>query len=210
MKRKQLIFGGFIALVLSACGQQADSGGIFTTGSDSHTHSHAADTVLGNTPPPPDGHQHSVATIVPDTYDAWFIDSMATHHNGAIQMSEDALRQSERDEIKKLAEHIIDEQHKEIQQMAVWREQWYPGSHVEGDTGTPMGDMHISSDTSRPFDQRFIEAMIAHHQGAVDMAKEAQAKGERAEIRQLAAQIIKEQEAEIVQMKAWQQQWFAQ
>jgi uncharacterized protein (DUF305 family) len=133
---------------------------------------------------------------------------MSTHHNGAIHMAEEALRQSQRPEIKELAEHIIDEQHKEIQQMATWREQWYPGSHVEGGKGMVMGDMEISNDASKPFDQRFIEAMISHHQGAVDMAKEAQTKGERDEIRQLAAQIIKAQEAEIAQLKAWQQQWF--
>jgi uncharacterized protein (DUF305 family) len=207
MKPRQAILAGLLALALSACGQQQPkSDPIFTSGFDDHNHGHSVDTAP---PPPGSEHAHMTGTVVPDTYDAIFIDGMSTHHNGAIQMAEEALRQSERAEIKKLAEHIIDEQHKEIQQMATWREQWYPGSHVEGGRGTPMGDMQISSDTSKPFDQRFIEAMISHHQGALQMAREAQTKGERAEIRQLATQIIKQQEAEIAQLQGWQQQWFA-
>ena len=203
MNHRQAILGVLLALILSACGQQNDP--ILTAGGDGHSHSHSTDTAP---PAPGSEHAHMEGTVVPDTYDAIFIDSMSTHHNGAIEMSEEALRQSQRPEIKELAEHIIDEQHKEIQQMATWREQWYPGSHVQGGMGMPMGDMEISSDASKPFDLRFIEAMISHHQGAVDMAKEAQTKGEREEIRQFAARIIKAQEAEIAQLKAWQQQWF--
>jgi uncharacterized protein (DUF305 family) len=58
------------------------------------------------------------------------------------------------------------------------------------------------------FDLRFIDAMTPHHQGAVEMAKEAQQKSERPEIQKLAADIIQAQNTEIDQMKQWRQAWY--
>ncbi|MGJ5632302.1 DUF305 domain-containing protein [Nostoc sp. CALU 1950] len=58
------------------------------------------------------------------------------------------------------------------------------------------------------FDLRFIDAMILHHQGAVEMAKEAQQKSKRPEIKKLADDIIKSQNQEITQMKQWRQAWY--
>ena len=57
-------------------------------------------------------------------------------------------------------------------------------------------------------DLRFIDAMIPHHQGAVEMAKEAQQKSKRPEIKKLADNIIKSQDQEITQMKQWRQAWY--
>jgi uncharacterized protein (DUF305 family) len=57
-------------------------------------------------------------------------------------------------------------------------------------------------------DLRFIDAMTPHHQGAVEMAKEAQQKSKRPEIQKLAAEIIKAQDTEIAQMKQWRQAWY--
>ncbi|MBW4423721.1 MAG: DUF305 domain-containing protein [Nostoc desertorum CM1-VF14] len=58
------------------------------------------------------------------------------------------------------------------------------------------------------FDLRFIDAMTPHHQGAVEMAKEAQQKSKRPEIKKLADDIIKSQNQEITQMKQWRQAWY--
>jgi uncharacterized protein (DUF305 family) len=58
------------------------------------------------------------------------------------------------------------------------------------------------------FDLRFIDAMTAHHQGAVEMAKEAQQKSKRPEIKKLADDIIKSQNQEITQMKQWRKAWY--
>ena len=57
-------------------------------------------------------------------------------------------------------------------------------------------------------DLRFIDAMIPHHQGAVEMAKEAQQKSKRPEIKAFAATIIKAQDKEIAEMKQWRQAWY--
>ena len=61
---------------------------------------------------------------------------------------------------------------------------------------------------SAPYDLQFLDTMIAHHQGAVDMAQPAEKKAERAEIKTLAKTIIAEQEKEIAQMKKWRAEWY--
>ncbi|BAZ19164.1 hypothetical protein NIES4073_00340 (plasmid) [Kalymmatonema gypsitolerans NIES-4073] len=58
------------------------------------------------------------------------------------------------------------------------------------------------------YDLRFIDAMIPHHQGAVDMAKQALEKSTRPEIKKLASEIIKAQDQEIGQLKQWRKAWY--
>ena len=71
----------------------------------------------------------------------------------------------------------------------------------------PTAAAPVATDTT-PFDARFIDAMIPHHEGAVTMAQEALTKAEHPELRELAQQIIVAQEREIADMKAWRQAWY--
>lgn len=57
------------------------------------------------------------------------------------------------------------------------------------------------------FDQSFISAMTAHHDGAIEMAKQAQVNAKHSEIKTMAQEIIDAQTKEINQMKMWQSQW---
>ncbi len=61
-----------------------------------------------------------------EPFDRAFIDAMIPHHESAIAMAEIALRESENQEIRTLAQDIVDAQRREIEQMTVWRERWYP------------------------------------------------------------------------------------
>jgi uncharacterized protein (DUF305 family) len=140
-------------------------------------------------------------------FDAQFIDSMIEHHEGAIAIAKAAQAEAEHGELKQLADAIIAAQTEEIGQMTEWRTAWYPDLAPTEGLGMVMGDMLIGGDENVPFDQRFIEAMIAHHQGAIEMAQEAQAKAEHEEIKQLADAIIAAQQAEIEQMQGWQKAW---
>lgn len=57
-------------------------------------------------------------------------------------------------------------------------------------------------------DQHFIEEMIPHHEGAIEMAKLALERSKRDDVRSLATDIIDAQTREITDMKAWYRDWF--
>jgi len=58
------------------------------------------------------------------------------------------------------------------------------------------------------YEDRFIDLMIPHHEAAIAMAKDAMIKTNRAELKQMAQEIIMAQEKEITQMKEWRRQWY--
>jgi uncharacterized protein (DUF305 family) len=64
-----------------------------------------------------------------------------------------------------------------------------------------MRDMHQTFTGNADVD--FMNGMIPHHQGAIDMAKVQLKYGKDAETRKLAEQIIADQEKEIALMQAW-------
>ena len=79
---------------------------------------------------------------------------------------------------------------------------------TEGD-GMTMSQMseQLTDESGDDFDAAFITAMIDHHQGAIDMAELAESRAEHDEIKQLSADIISAQEAEIAQMEQWRNDW---
>lgn len=156
------------------------------------------------------GMDHSMMNVDPSQpFDAQFIDSMIEHHQGAVVMAEQVLTEAEHTELHTMADAIIAAQTQEIAAMTTWRQTWYPDLAPTDGMGMGMGEMAISSDESKPFDQRFLEAMISHHQGAIEMAQMAQQMAEHAEIKALADAIITAQQAEIEQMQNWLKAWFA-
>lgn len=72
-----------------------------------------------------------------------------------------------------------------------------------------MGMMmeRLEGKTGDDFDKAFIEAMIPHHQGAIDMAQAALRDAGHQEIKDLAADIIEAQQREIDMMNGWLEQW---
>lgn len=159
------------------------------------------------------------------TFDLRFIDGMIPHHQGAVAMAQEALEKSQRPEIKQLAQAIIDAQEKEISELRTWRKSWYASASADSvmydaqmKKDMPMTEQMRSSmamegdlgAADAEFDLRFINAMIPHHQGAIDMAKQAQEKSDRPEIKQLAQEIITSQQQEIDQMEQWRKQWYNQ
>ncbi|MEZ0395701.1 MAG: DUF305 domain-containing protein [Anaerolineales bacterium] len=151
---------------------------------------------------------HSATEPASVPYDALFLDSMILHHQGAVEMARQALEQAEHPELRALAEAILAAQEAEIAQMRAWREAWYPDLPATEGLHIHMGPMEVEADASRPYDLRFIEAMIPHHEGAIAMAQDALQKAEHAELRDLAQAIIVAQQEEIEQMERWRMEWY--
>ena len=57
------------------------------------------------------------------------------------------------------------------------------------------------------YDKAFIEMMITHHEGAVDMAELSASRAKHDERKQLSQAIITAQDKEIADMKQWQRDW---
>ena len=156
-------------------------------------------------------------------YDLRFIDGMTPHHQGAIAMAQDVLKNSQRPELRKFAQNVIQAQEKEIAQMGEWRKAWYPNAgeklmmwHTESNhmmamtseyRNSMMMNMNLGSADDK-FDLRFLEAMTPHHEGALAMAKDAIAKSKRPEVKKLAQEIISSQQVEIDQMQQWRKTWY--
>lgn len=72
-----------------------------------------------------------------------------------------------------------------------------------------MDDMTAELDgkSGDEFDRAFIEMMIPHHVGAIEMARAAQQSAKHQEIKDMAEAIISAQQSEIDMMRAWQQAW---
>ena len=146
--------------------------------------------------------------------DERFIDAMVPHHQGAIAMAEVALENAQHAEIKDLSRNIVSTQRAEIEELKSIKQEEFGTSDVPMEMSQEqmrsMGMMMDPQELARsePFDRAFIDAMIPHHQSAIEMAKVAYEKSENPRIKKLAENIVSAQQAEIEQMKRWREQWY--
>jgi uncharacterized protein (DUF305 family) len=150
--------------------------------------------------------------------DVQFAQGMIPHHQQAVEMADLAVAKAASPEVKDLATRIKAAQDPEIQQMTAWLKDWdkplEASSDMEGmdhgsgsGSGTAMGVMtaeamaNLEAAAGDEFDTMFLEMMIRHHQGAIDMAKQEQSKGKFADTKALADSIVTSQQAEIDAMK---------
>ncbi|USQ81139.1 DUF305 domain-containing protein [Ornithinimicrobium faecis] len=194
-----------LAGVLSACTteQPAEEGG-------SHTPSDST-TQATQTPSSTSGGEVADAH---NEADSMFVQMMIVHHKGAIEMAELAVNQADSTQVRSLAEEILAAQGPEIETMTSWLSAWEVPVMATGETGQmDHGGMQMEGMSQQEvitelaglsgaaFDTRFLELMIAHHQGAVQMAEDVLADGQNTHAQELARQIIEAQEAEISQMQ---------
>ncbi len=144
--------------------------------------------------------------------DAAFVDAMVPHHEGAVEMAQVALENAEHEEIRTLAQDIISGQQAEIEMFVRIRE-GLEGSPMEGMSEEEMNQMMGMMDAQdlagqRPFDRACLDAMIPHHESAIEMANVALEESEDPEIREIAQGIVDAQEAEIAQMEQWRAEWY--
>ncbi|SCL31867.1 Uncharacterized conserved protein, DUF305 family [Micromonospora pallida] len=180
------------ALTITACGSAND-------------HTTGAGHGMTSTPAP------SSAGASPDTgnaADVMFAQMMIPHHQQAVQMADLAATRADDPDVKQLAAKIKAAQAPEIDTMTRWLTAW--GKPLPtASTSTP--DMHhgmpgmmtdadmttLAAANGRDFDKQFLTMMIAHHQGAITMAKNELVQGSNTDAKNLAQRIIDDQQAEI-------------
>lgn len=131
-----------------------------------------------------------------------FAEMMIPHHQQAIEMADLALQKSENEEVIALATQIKAAQDPEIVEMSSW-----PGVNPEAHMGHAMDGM-LSDDEmqelreadSLQFDRLFVQGMIKHHQGAIDMADEVK-NSDNEVVSNLSRSIISTQRDEIQLME---------
>jgi uncharacterized protein (DUF305 family) len=144
--------------------------------------------------------------------DKAFIDAMVPHHQGAIAMAEVTLKNAEHEEIKELSRNIISSQQAEIEELKSIKQEEFGTSNVPMEMSPEqMRGMGMMMDpqqlaNQKPFDEAFIDAMIPHHQSAIEMAQVAYRESDNLEIKALAEGIVDAQTQEIAQMEGWRQQ----
>lgn len=73
---------------------------------------------------------------------------------------------------------------------------------------TSATPMESQMNASTQVDRNFIEMMVPHHEGAIEMAKMALDRAKSPQVRELAQSIIEKQTREIEQMRTWYKQWY--
>ncbi len=142
--------------------------------------------------------------------DVTFATDMIPHHRQAVEMAEIAATRAGSPEVLQLAEEIAGAQEPEIETMTGWLEQWgepLPDEMGGMDMGGMPGmmsqeQMQGLEEASGPaFDEMFLEMMIEHHTGAIQMAQTEQSEGLSSEAIELAEQIESAQRDEVATMQ---------
>jgi uncharacterized protein (DUF305 family) len=182
------------AVMLTSCSSPA------TTSADGHT-----------------DHQHPEAPVISgapagfNANDVAFATNMIPHHEQAVEMSALVPDRFTNPEVKAIAEQISAAQGPEIQTMKVllvqWNENADTNSGHEGHGAMMQGMVdeatmtRLKSLNGTEFDSLWLESMISHHQGAIEMARAEIANGDNVDAKKLAQTIVDTQQAEIGQMK---------
>jgi uncharacterized protein (DUF305 family) len=141
--------------------------------------------------------------------DVTFAQNMIAHHQQAVEMADLAATRAGNAQVKTLATQIKAAQQPEIDKMTGWLNAWgKPTVPAGGHDSHSMPGMMSTQDMDKlkaasgaAFDKQFAQMMIDHHTGAIEMAREVQKNGSNPEVKKLAADIEKTQQAEIDTLK---------
>jgi uncharacterized protein (DUF305 family) len=143
--------------------------------------------------------------------DVMFVQMMIPHHEQAVEMATLAETRAGDPELARLAAAIKGAQGPEITTMTGWLTAWGQpildpgevggmshGGHGGGSGMMPAAEMtQLAAASGVGFDRLFARMMIAHHNGAIQMAQAHESAGTHPEVRALAKAILTSQAAEV-------------
>ena len=186
----------------------------------SMTHDHA---VMGHDHAASGAKQPALGSSTYTTADLMFLTHMIVHHQQALELCELVPTHSSREAFHRFARYVNDAQGAEIGQMqallklAAERGATIPEQRFDADP--PMAGMlskaqmaAIRAAAGIEFEQLWLNGMILHHQGAVDMALAQQAAQFRDRNQPWGVDVMVDdmlvgQRGEIAKMRAWLAEW---
>jgi uncharacterized protein (DUF305 family) len=171
-------------------------------------------------PPPLPGMEEMMAQMEQDTaelrglagkdFEVAYMQKMRGHHLAAIEMAQLVPSRATHPELKTFARQVITDQQKEVAQLEGWLKAWYG---IDKPMDMPMAGMDRMMQALRgfsgaDFEQAWLQMMVHHHMGAVDMSALARGRATHPELLQLAQSIITAQGKEIEQLRGWAQAWY--
>lgn len=187
------------AVVLAACGGADDS----TAGHNGHNAS-SSPGASASAPAPAKQGEHNAADVA-------FAHGMIPHHRQAVEMADLAETRAQSADVKALAAEIKKAQDPEIKTLSGWLTSWGEDVPKEGGgdhSGHAMSGMMtdeemtaLGKSSGKAFDTAFLDLMVKHHEGAVEMARTEEADGAYGPAKDMAGDIISSQTAEITRMK---------
>ncbi len=189
-----------VGLTLAACG---DGGGTDSAGTGSSSGEHGGGHSSGDS--------KSDASAEGNAADVEFLTGMKPHHEQAVEMSDIVLAADPPAEVAAIARQIKDAQSPEIEQMDTMLialgEDTDGGEH-EGHSAGHGGMMseedlaELRTATGTEAARLYLEAMVAHHEGAIEASDAEIADGKYGPAVALAKEIKAAQQAEVTEMQA--------
>jgi uncharacterized protein (DUF305 family) len=135
--------------------------------------------------------------------DLRYLNAMIAHHRGAMVLAQQAKEKSKRPEILKLADDILAGEPKSIAELYQWKKDWYGDIRKVSDKAVPnLGEYDGN------FDLRFLNALTAHHEEGIIMAKEIKLKSSRAEVLNNADTVMEFLNNGLIMLKEWRIEWY--
>ncbi|WP_340687762.1 DUF305 domain-containing protein [Amycolatopsis coloradensis] len=141
--------------------------------------------------------------------DVTFAQGMIPHHEQALAMAKLVDGRTKNAKVVDLAARIQKAQDPEIQQLTGLLKGWGVAPSGEHSGHGSASGMMTEDDLAKlgkakdaAFDKQWLEMMVKHHEGALEMAKTALQQGSNAEVKALAQKVIDGQQAEITEMRA--------
>jgi uncharacterized protein (DUF305 family) len=134
-------------------------------------------------------------------FDVAFLSQMIAHHQAALKMARDARPTLQDEHVQEHAQEIITSQTKEIREMGALLKNDYHTAPSAAQMTRMKADMQGMMRMKPAGDRMFLEMMIPHHQGAVDMSRLALRNSASPKVKALANRIIKAQATEIADFR---------
>jgi uncharacterized protein (DUF305 family) len=148
--------------------------------------------------------QHNAADVT-------FSQDMITHHTELVELADMASTQAEHEDVRELAAEVSASQTTEIESLRSWLLAWgelLTNDSMPGMEHSPLADMlsdeqhqQLANASGANFDALFLETVMAHHRGAIEMAGVEQEAGSNPEAIDLAREIEQSHRTAIVEIE---------